>query len=132
MEALFCRKSVFSITFLVFFCVGTICGVLLLQFFLDADPLWLSAYGKALSRGNGLWSFRRILFLLWPPALAAAVGVAGLQGAGYPLLILMRGCTASYTAAAYYLSGHGFFDFVLPECVLLVCFYLICRYFCAD
>ena len=132
MQGLFCRKSVFSITFLLFFCVGTICGVLLLQFFLDSDPLWLSAYSQEIFHSSSLRSLHGILFRLWPLALVFSAGLAGLQRIGFLPLILFRGCMASYTAAAYYLSGNIFFGFILPECVLLVGFYLICRYFCAD
>ena len=130
MTGLFCKKSVFSILFLVFFIGGTICGVLLLRVVFLMRPDWLDQYCAVIYHAEPSDRLRHLLFLAYPLLSVVAAGLTPFKLRIIPILILLRGCLLAYSCSAFYVCGLSCFGFLIPQLFILPLFYLLCAFFC--
>ena len=125
MDELFCKKSVFCILYLIFFFLGTICGVLLVRSFSAAEGPWLVSYCGALSACSaGMW---RLLAWVRPLVLAWLAGLSGFGCRLIPWLIALRGALMAYEAAACCVCGQSPRGVLLRGLVILPLFFSLCR-----
>lgn len=105
MQFVFCKKSVFCALFLIFFLLGTICGILLFRSILKSDYLWLCFYCRLLEQYLSGFSFASIFYLLLPFFVLYFVSLLP-SGEWFVLgIVFLRGCIFSYfTSAAYFCS----------------------------
>lgn len=127
MHFLFCKKSVFSVLFLIFFLLGTICGIFLLRCILLSDNSWLSAYCSLLQRSPS----GHPLMVLWFYVLPfLGVLVTAILPGGARLVYLLaffRGCFLAYTFGAFYFLGISFRPVLLRSMLTLPMFFALCR-----
>lgn len=129
MDELFCKKSVFCILYLIFFFLGTICGVLLFWYFSKTHSLWIASYCSALTQAPYPDLVSRLLFVCWPVFAVIALGL--LPGGRRMILpfVLFRGCLLAYAAAAFYVCGRSFGGQLLWEMAVLPVFFCLCDRF---
>lgn len=123
----FCKKSVFCILFLLFFALGTICGVLFLRCLLTEDVTWLRSYCAELDHSNRSGVLLTLWFLLLPFLGAFAVGLTPFKDKLFPALFFLRGCFCVYAVGAFYTLGIPLTGILLRNLVLLPIFYAVCR-----
>ena len=119
-----CRNSVFCVQFLIFFLLGTICGIWFYRCLAELETVWLEPYCSLLTGASG-WS---ALFSAVRPLIAA--WLVWFCPEGYrilPLLIGMRGCLTAYTACAVLRAGLPSGPVILRGLVILPLFYWLCR-----
>lgn len=129
-----CKKSVFCILFLIYFFLGTICGVILFHCLLGTHSPWIPAYCEALGNLEHPGVVTLLFFWCRPLALAVLLGLSPLGSRLVPLLILARGCLSAYLTSFYYASGLSPLSAVLRWLILLPVFYMLCRwaYYASD
>lgn len=128
MQFSFCKKSVFSILFLLSFLFGTICGVLLFRFLYVLHDGWLEQYGELLVYRSSGFGFS-FVFTSFLPFMA--LFLLGIIPEGYqivPVLIAIRGCLLSYFLSFCQICGASSGIMFYRNLVLLPIFYLISRY----
>lgn len=123
-----CKNSVFCICFLIFFFLGTICGVLCFRCQMIRNGPWILAFSKELSSSvsplfvkNAVILFRSLLLLL---AMA-------LLPWGYRLvfpLIALRGFLMSYYFSALWIGECNVLFMVLLETLLMPAYYMMCSW----
>ena len=123
----FCKKSVFSILFLLSFVAGTICGNLMVRVAVLADPEWISRYSNELILSVPSSILLQILFCAIP--FLAAVGIGALPFGSKLLLFLigLRAYFLSYFLSVCYLTGIPVFLYLFRCICLLPLFYLLCQ-----
>ena len=123
-----CRKSVFCILFLLFFFLGTICGILLFRCLAGSASEWVKAYCQVLVQQQNHGVFW--LFVTWcrPMLLAGLTGLVPWGDRVLPVLIAGRGLLMAYAAAALYACGQPVMWLVFRGLALLPLFYLVCRW----
>ena len=123
----FCKNSVFCILFLLFFSLGTICGVLLLHCVLRSDSQWVRAYCTALASQGGRGAFLNLWFLLLP--FLAAFAIMLLPGGDklLPVLFFLRGCVCTYSIGACLALQIPLTGILLRNLFLLPAFYAFSR-----
>ncbi len=123
----FCKKSLFSILFLVFFFLGTICGILLLRFILICDNSWMTAYCLTLESSGPSRGLMSLWFHLWPFLSALAIYFLPHKDKLFLVLFFLRGCICAYTIGAYYAMGVPLMDVVLKNLLIFPVFFAFCR-----
>ena len=124
----FCKKSVFSVLFLVSFLLGTICGILLFRSVFVLHPGWIVDYGTALSMGTSRGGISCLFFSVMP---FLVLFLLGMFSAGYrliPALISVRGCLLCYYMSCCHVSGSVFGAVLCRNLFLLPLFYLLSRH----
>ena len=126
MEPRKCKNAVFSIVFLFFFFLGTICGIFLFRCIAQSQSLWLRDYCTALSgafSGPGA-----VAALLRPLLVVLAVGMFPFGHRLLPLIIFFRGCLMAYCFSACFAAGLSPELPMLRGVLLLPLFYFFCRW----
>lgn len=121
-----CRNSLFGILFLVWFFLGTICGVLLFRL-TGVSGYWVRTYCSLLEKASAgcasvVWSWIR------PLLVAAVLATVSWGERVLPWLIGWRGCLMAFSASACYLGGWDACPVVLRGLLLLPLFYGVCRF----
>lgn len=128
MREFVCRKSIFGILFLLLFCFGAVCGILLLRCLLLEEPEWLLSYCAAAAEAHKGIRFLRLLLWLWPLLAVMAAGLSPWPRQLLGSLIVLKGCLLAYYAAACYVTGQRGTQ-LLWELLQLPFFYCLCRFF---
>ena len=124
----FCKNSVFSILFLVFFLLGTICGIILFRAVYSAHPVWIRLYGVLLYNSSSLHHVSRCIFPLIPLFIMVLIGFAKGAYRFVPFLIMLRGCLLSYYLSFSFVCSLDSGYLLIFNFILLPLFYLISRY----
>ena len=129
MDEYFCKKSVFCILYLVFFFLGTICGVLLFWYFSGTHAAWIRSYCSALADAPCPGPALRLLFVSWPLLAVIALGIMPVGKRLILPFVLFRGILLAYSAAAFYICGRSFGGQLLWELAVLPVFFYLCERF---
>lgn len=122
-----CKKTVFCVQFLVYFFLGTICGIFLFRCLLLSDPMWIYAYSnRAGSLGSGQLLCRLIYFFL-PLILAWVLSLSPFGYRVLPLLIMLRGCLTAYLFSFQLYGDGSMTGSILRSVLILPLFYYICQ-----
>ena len=124
----FCKNSVFCVLFLLFFLMGTICGVFLLRCLIVADRQWLAFYCCELDRLMPTSLFLRIWFQLIPFLVALVIRLSSCQDKLYPVLFFIRGCLITYSIGALLINDVVVTRVLLRNVLMLPAFYAFCRW----
>ena len=122
-----CRNSVFCVKFLVFFLLGTICGIWLYRCLAELETLWLEPYCSLLGTAS---VFSACLAALRPLILAGLACIHPWGCRVVPLLIGVRGLLTVYSACAVLRAGLPPGGVILRGLVILPAFYWLCRRAC--
>lgn len=128
MEYVKCKNSVFCVRFLIFFLIGTICGIWLFRCLAPGHAAWLSNYCFMLEHAT--FSSFTSATLPWfrPLALVVIIHYSSLTKYLLPVLIVFRGMLTTYSFCAIRLSGSSPGVFLFRGVLLLPLFYLLCFY----
>ena len=124
----FCKKSVFSVIFLVFFLIGTICGIFLFRALYYSNAKWLIEYCRALECMYVPGMLYQLLFLLLPFLCVFAAGLTSFCRKLIPGLVAARGMVFSYFICAIITVDFDCRTVFLRNLILLPLFYVFCRY----
>lgn len=123
----FCKKSVFSILFLLSFAFGTICGNLFIRASVRPEAEWIISYCEVINHSLTFDFFVLLFHSSIPFLMAAIVGVARLPLPVLFFVVGMRGCFLTYYFAICYLSGVSTFWYCIRSTILVSLFYILCR-----
>lgn len=123
----FCKKSVFSILFLLFIFLGTICGVLLFRCIFVARPGWISDYCVSLGISSFTASVQQFVVLSVPFFLVWIAGMTAYAHRAILVIILLRGCLLSYYLCALYSADAAVFPHIIRSFPALLFFFIICQ-----
>lgn len=128
MTTLFCKKTVFSILFLISFAVGTICGVLLFRLMLPRGQDWILDYCVSLRHSMSVPPIFQVLLLVRPFLIVFAAGLLPFRRKLIPALIALRGCLLAYTCSAFYSCDVVFTAYLLRNLLCLPLYYSFCAF----
>jgi hypothetical protein len=120
-----CKKSVFCAVFLICFLIGTICGVLLYETVSSAHPEWSRSYFLCIYEADHTFSAGSLYAVLAPMILLWVVSLLSFGDRLANLLVVWRGCCASYLFCFAYTSGVSVLGMIFRELLLLAAFYFI-------
>ena len=125
----FCKKSVFSILFLLLFFLGTICGILLFRFIFIVCPEWIRAYGSVIEMSADPFSFQSILIAAVPFLLIFFSGFCTWGQKLIYAVIFLRACFLSYYSSVIFCAAVSQRQFLIYRFLLLLAFYFFCQHF---
>ena len=128
MQFSFCKKSVFSVLFLLSFLLGTICGVLLFRCVYVYHSDWIVDYGSALFIRIDRISISCLAFALIP---FVSLFLLSIFPEGYrvlPVLIAVRGCLLCYFLCLCHVGGISYGAVFCRNLFLLPLFYFVSRH----
>lgn len=121
-----CKKSVFCIYFLIFFFIGTICGVFSFCCLMEKNGQWVYRYSGALSAVVYTGFVEYVLTWLRPVLVMLVLSVhPGGYCAVFPL-ILIRGFLVSYCFCALWVGNCDICIMLLVGLVVLPVYYMFC------
>lgn len=123
----FCKNSVFCAFFFVFFFLGTISGILLLQAILSSDCLWLRDYCLLINRSNSPMLLYSVWFFALPFLAAVFIFFMPYKNKLYPILFFLRGCVMSYSIGAHQLLELSYVNMLIFQFLLFPAFFMLCR-----
>ena len=125
MELVKCKNSVFCSAFFFFFCIGTICGVVLFNIYLRCNCNWIELYCGEIFCGDKASFLSVFLSCLRPLLIVWLTSFFSFSNKIVPIFVLCRGCVISYFFSFALLSGYPLVGLALKELVLLTAYYYI-------
>ena len=123
LERINCRNSVFCVKFLLYFLIGTICGIWFYRCMIAQETDWLKSYCVGLEGNLPRFS---VVAMLRPLVFAYLISLHSAGAYFLPALVFLRGFLTAYTTCAVLRLDFAV-GLVLTRCVLILpVFYLLC------
>lgn len=125
-----CKNSVFCVSFLVCFLVGTICGALFFRIMFQQNRTWAHMYCAELYGSRDADLFSLFLCCLRPLASAVVLGSFSFGRRFTAVLIAFRGLSVSYFLCFAFCAQCRVFPILASELMVLTAFFCVCRFIC--
>lgn len=124
----FCKNSVFCILFLVFFFLGTICGIFIFYYYIDENASWLSMYMSELSECDFRFCICSLISIVRPFLLVYLVWLTPVHRVFIFVPVFCRGMLFSFCLSAQIATTGSLTSCLLLNLIVLPLFFSFCRY----